>query len=151
MLNISNHAVADPTKATTKVRIVYDASAKTKQGNTSLNECLFRGSVIIQNLTGILFRFRMNPIALVADIEKSIHKNNIQTYRFCRVPFGITCSTFFLAATIGHHLKHSGSCKAKNIRDNIYVDNVITGTQSIYQANEFYSNTKALFENASMN
>ena len=85
MLNIPHHAVVDLTKATTKVRTVYDASAKTKQGNTTLNECLYRGPVIILNLTGILFQFRMNPIALVADTEKKAYtkKNNIQTYPFC--------------------------------------------------------------------
>ena len=37
---IPDHAVINPNKATTKVRIVYDASAKTKSENNSLNECL---------------------------------------------------------------------------------------------------------------
>ena len=44
---IPHLAVINPTKATTKVRIVYDASA-------SLNECLYRGPILLQNLTGIL-------------------------------------------------------------------------------------------------
>ena len=35
---IPHHPVVNPTKTTTKVRIVYDASAKTKEENTSLNE-----------------------------------------------------------------------------------------------------------------
>ena len=82
----------------------------------------------------------------IIDIE-----NNIQTYRFCRVPFGIMSSPFLLAATIDHHLKCYDSYTAQDIRDNIYVDNVITGTQSEYQATEFYSESKQLFESASMN
>ena len=38
---IPHHAVITPTKSTTKVRVVYDALAKTRQTNKSLNECLY--------------------------------------------------------------------------------------------------------------
>ena len=99
----------------------------------------------------------MNKISLVSDIENAFSKidktkrcqkvhllyfwlkakniveveNNIQTYRFCRIPFGVISSLFLLAATIDHHLKISDTDTAQTIRDNIYVDNVITGTQSV--------------------
>ena len=39
---IPHHAVITPTKSTTKVRVVYDASAKTKPTNNSLNDCLLQ-------------------------------------------------------------------------------------------------------------
>ena len=173
---IPHHEVVNPTKATTKVRIVYDASDKTKPENNSLNECLYRGPILLHNLTGILLRFCMKQIAMVADIEKAFLQvglqedakdvtrffwlknktltnveNNIQAYRFCRVPFGIICSPFLLVATIDHHLRISDSNTAQNIKDNIYVDNFITGTHSVYQAKEFYSKSKEIFESASMN
>ena len=48
---IPHHAAINPTKTTTKVRIVYDASAKTKTENKSLNECLHKGPVMLQDLT----------------------------------------------------------------------------------------------------
>ena len=66
-----HHAVVKPGKATTKVRVVCDGSAKTKKGNLSLNECLFRGPVILEDLGGLLMRFRSHKIAIVADIEKA--------------------------------------------------------------------------------
>ena len=68
---IPYHAVVNPSKTTTKVRVVYDASAKTKQENKSLNDCLYRGPVLLQDLTGILLRFLLNKAAIVADIEKA--------------------------------------------------------------------------------
>ena len=68
---IPHHAVINPSKTSTIVRIVYNASAKTQKESKSLNECLYRGPVLLQYLTGILLRFRLNRIALVADIEKA--------------------------------------------------------------------------------
>ena len=136
---IPHHPVINPTKMTTKMRIVYDASAKTKQENMSLNECLYRGPVMLQDLTGILLRFRLHKNALVADIEKAFlqigltndakdvtrffwlktmdnlnTENNIQVYRFCRVPFGVIsspfswllhCNTIFLDMTVTQQRK----------------------------------------------
>ena len=132
----------DPDKSefTTKLRIVYDGSAKTTKSNTSLNECLFRGPVLLQDLSGILLRFRLQ-LAITADIEKaflqfSLHQmdrdatrflwlksvndqsssQQIQEYRFTRVPFGVISSPFLLAATINHHLKTQESLVAEVIR-----------------------------------
>ena len=47
---IPHHAVVIPSKKTTKLRIVYDTAAKTKKSNASLNECLYLGSVILEDL-----------------------------------------------------------------------------------------------------
>ena len=173
---IPHHAVVNPSKTSTKVRIVYDASAKTKKESKSLNECLYRGPVLLQDLTGILLPFRLNRIALVADIEKAFLQvglsddsrditrfiwlqnreklclqNNIQEYRFCRVPFGIISSPFLLAATLEYHLKLFNTLVAENIRKNIYVDNVITGSSTVENAISFYNEAKQIFQKAGMN
>ena len=76
---------------------------------------------------------------------------NIQVYRFCRVPLGVISSPFLLAATLQHHLSRYDSNTAKKIRENIYVDNVITGTDSVNDATKFYKESKQIFQNASMN
>ena len=173
---IPHHAVINLSKTTTKVRVVYDASAKDKKDNKSLNECLYRGPVLLQDLTSILLRFRLNKVAVVADIEKAFLQiglndeaknvtrffwlkdtnsltveNNIQVYRFCRVPFGIISSPFLLGATLDFHLKLYQSDTAENIRENIYVDNVITGAKSAEEAIHFYKNSKQIFAQAAMN
>lgn len=53
-----------------KLRIVYDASAKTKD-NKSLNKCLQCGPLPLEDLTGIFIRFRAHEIGIVADVEKA--------------------------------------------------------------------------------
>ena len=69
---LPHHAVINPLKPTTKLRIVYDASAKSRKGNKSMNECLYRGPVMLNDLCGLLMRFRLRTVAIVADIEKSV-------------------------------------------------------------------------------
>ena len=68
---IPHHAITTPEKSTTKFRIVYDASAKTKKNMKSLSECLHRGLVILEDLCGLLLRFRTRRIGIIADIEKA--------------------------------------------------------------------------------
>ena len=173
---IPHHAVVTPAKTTTKVRVVYDASAKTKQTNKSLNECLHRGSVMLPDLCGLLLRFRLSPIAVVGDIEKAFLsvglqtadrdvtrflwlkdtsntniENNIQIYRFCRVPFGVISSPFLLSATITYHLQKSDNRFAKLLQRDIYVDNVITGVNTYEEAKLLYTEGKIVFAAASMN
>ena len=173
---IPHHAVIHPDKTSTKVQIVYDASAKINKGQRSLNECLYPGPTMLKDLTGILLRFRLNKIAIVADIEKAFLQigllkdakdvtrffwlknkscltveNNIQVYRFNRVPFGIISSPFLLAATLDHHLKNYENSAAETVRKNIYVDNVVTGKDTVKEAVDFYIEAKKIFRKASMN
>uniref|UniRef100_A0A1I7VP88 DUF1758 domain-containing protein n=1 Tax=Loa loa TaxID=7209 RepID=A0A1I7VP88_LOALO len=67
---LPHHEVWDPNKNTTKLRIVYDASAH-KKGYKSLNEVLHRGPVMLPDLVGVLLRFRMMKLVIIADIEKA--------------------------------------------------------------------------------
>ena len=68
---LSHHPVIRQDKDTTKVRIVYNASAKNSSG-TSLNSCLYPGPCLLKTVAEILARFRFYPIALTADIEKAV-------------------------------------------------------------------------------
>jgi hypothetical protein len=75
---IPHHAVLTLQKTTTKLRVVYDASAKTKPDYKSLNECLLRGPVMLHDLCGIIMRFRLHEIALISDIEKAFLQIGLQ-------------------------------------------------------------------------
>ena len=68
---------------------------------------------------------------MVKGLAKSIDDNeNMKVYRFCRVLFGAAPSPFLLGATINHHLdRHSDDEIARDIKDNIYVDNLLSGME----------------------
>ena len=63
-----HHGVIREDKKTTKLRIVYDGSARKDGDDVSLNDCLPN---LIPKLFDICVRFRLYLIALVADIEKA--------------------------------------------------------------------------------
>ncbi|XP_066935525.1 uncharacterized protein [Clytia hemisphaerica] len=173
---IPHHVVVKPDSTTTKLRIVYDASAKTRKDNKSLNECLYRGPVIMEDLCGLLMRFKTKKIGIVSDIEKAflqigiqedqrnvtrllwvkdftkpVSNDNLMVYRLAIVPFGIISSPILLGATIQHHIEKSNTPIAQKIKDNIYVYNIITGANNTGEAVELYKNTEELFKDASMN
>ena len=104
-------------KQTTKLRIVFDASAK-KDG-PSLNDCIHAGPSLSPLLMDIMLRFRCFKVALVADIEKAflmigVEENDRNVLRFLwiddidsdhpkvvtkrctRLVFGVSCSPFLL-------------------------------------------------------
>ena len=106
---IPHHAVLTPEKITTKLRIVFDPSAKTR--NQSLNESLHRGPVILEDLCGLLLRFRLQPddrdvtwFLWLRDPSKPTLEKNVQVMRFTRVPFGMISSPFLLTAISKNHL-----------------------------------------------
>ncbi|CAJ0601117.1 unnamed protein product [Cylicocyclus nassatus] len=142
---IPHQPVIMPHKEITKLRIVFDASSHFKDC-PSLNDVLYQGPLILPDLYAMLLRFRMASFAATADVEKAflqVHlheldrdatrflwvrhinspaeEDNIVTYRFTRVIFGLNVSPFLLAGTIQYHLEHSVIDRplAKEIRENL--------------------------------
>ena len=127
---LPHHAVVRQDKATTKLRVVYDASAKSD--GPSLNDCLYTGPKFDQKILDILLRFRLHKVALTADIEKaflmismaekdrdvlrflwvndtSLQQPEIIVMRFTRVVFGVSSSPFLLNTTIKCHMEKFSS------------------------------------------
>ena len=63
---LPHHAVTNPNKPG-KVRVVFDAAASYK--GTSLNDQLVTGPDLLNSLVGVIMRFRLHTVAMIADIE----------------------------------------------------------------------------------
>lgn len=72
---ISHHAIVRPEKKSTPIRIVFNSSASF-QGHR-LNEYWMKGPDLLNNLIGVLLRFRENEVALCGDISKMYHRVSI--------------------------------------------------------------------------
>ena len=154
---LPHHPVVRESAETTKVRIVYDASAKARKGDKSLNECLHTGPSLAPLLYDVLLRMRAHPIMLVADIEKAflqieIDKDDrdylrlfwfedlnddnkrVKEYRFTRVIFGAVPSPFLLCGTLNHHLaKYQEEDRefVERLKKSLYVDDAIIGCDTV--------------------
>ena len=71
----SHHPVFRKDKKTSKLRIVFNASAK--ENGPSLYEVLFKGPQLTPLIFDIIIRFRTYAIALTSDIEKSFHQLSV--------------------------------------------------------------------------
>ena len=160
---IPHHAVLKDS-ATTPLRIVYDCSFK-KGEQPSLNECLQPGPPLLNDLTGILLRFRLHKYAITTDIEKAfLHVNLDQAdrdatrfywlsniddpesefivYRFKSVLFGATSSPFILNATLNKHLTQSTDQVSMDMLKNLYVDDLASGTSDDGSAVNYYQDAR---------
>ncbi|XP_047984500.1 uncharacterized protein LOC125225346 isoform X1 [Leguminivora glycinivorella] len=157
------------------MRIVYDASSKSNKNTKSLNECLYRGPLMLEDLTGLLIKFRTHHIGLTSDIEKAflqmalhekdrdvtrflwlkdtskpVSQDNLLYLRFCRVPFGVISSPFLLNATIKEHLNNAEDQHVRQKANDIYVDNFVSGCSTTAEAIELYKSLKGSFQDISM-
>lgn len=171
---IPHQAVIKEDKATTKLRIVNDASARGSKFALSLNDCLPPGPNLLNDLSGLLIRARIDPYLLCADIEKaflniSINPNDrdalrflwmkdplkedsqMVVYRFTRLPFGLICSPAVLATVIQRHLDNQKSPLAMKVKQQLYVDNLLIGIKDASEILELYKQLKEIFRKAKMN
>ena len=153
---LPHHPIVKEDRATTKVRPVFDASAREKNSG-SLNSYLFKGPTLQPHLNAIMMRFRLNPIAFTADVKKmflmiQIHPDQRDLlrviwddlldgrqsiYRYTVLPFGLRCSPYLAIATIHHHVSKYAETHphiVKEILGNTYVDDLLSGAKTIEAA-----------------
>ena len=88
-------------------------------------------------------------------IDDPINENpSVVAYQFTRVVLGVTASFFLLNTTVRHHLElHSethGELVSKVLRS-IYVDDIMTGSQTEEQAYQLYTGVKTLLKTGVFN
>ena len=150
---------------------MYDASAKTTTTAWSLNQAIYKGRVLLEDLVGILFRFRSHKISLIADIEKAylqiglkpedrdyvrflwlkdiaapLDFNNLRHLRFMHIAFGIIASQFILTAVVLHHITRNPSPFSEKLKQDFYADNLISGCETEEEVMQFFNTAIAIFD-----
>ena len=172
---LPHRPVVRETAESTKVRIVFDASARENDQSPSLNDVIEVGPPLQNNMWNVLLRNRMCPIILTGDIKqaflqvrirkedrdalrfhwlKSLESNELETLRFTRAIFGMGESPFLLNGTIREHLQ---TCKElypdlaeviEEIKESLYVDDIVTGGTTADQVITIKNTAKKIFKEA---
>ena len=73
------------------------------------------------------------------------------TYRFTVVPFGSSSLPFMLAAVLDLHLNKVGSPVAQDMKENMYVDNILSGCNIEDESEVYYKQSRELMSQANFN
>ena len=162
------------TEESTKLRIVYDASARAFNSAPSLNDCLNTGPPLQNKLWSVLVRGHFNPVANTGDLQKAflqvrvkeidqdaIHfhwhqdeQSPLEALRFTRALFGLAPSPFLLGGVIEMHFNNWEERKPElvaKIRKELYVDDLISGSTTVCKTRELKDKTKEIFQDACFN
>ena len=144
------HIVRKESSTTTKVRAVFDASAKTST-ETSLNDILLVGPTVHPSLVDVLMRFRSYRVALIADVswmyravllsesDKDLHrfvwrkdpKSPLKDFRMMRITFGVSSSSFIANMCIKQNALDFATeypNAANVVEQSFYVHDCLTGS-----------------------
>ncbi|KPJ16510.1 hypothetical protein RR48_08101 [Papilio machaon] len=165
---LPHHAVIREQSETSKLRVVFDASAKSSSGK-SLNDLQLVGPVVQSDLFSILLRFRIHKFVLTGDIEKMYRQVEIdasqrhlqlilwresdeqplKTLQLNTVTYG-TASAPFLATRCLLQLAHE--CQDETIANvlkrDFYVDDLNTGSNTIQELRRIYNGVNDTLKSA---
>ena len=164
--------ICRPDKQTTKLRIVFDASAK--EDGQSLNDMIHQGPKLQQSLTDVLLRFRKHPIAIVCDIaemylqiqlkpeDRVMHRfiwrhlrkdHKPDVYEFSRLVFGVNCSPFLAQFVAQHHARQNNASyprAAETVLRSTYMDDSMDSVQDVNEGLKLYTQLVNLWKGAGM-
>ena len=161
------HAVYKSSSTTTKVRAVFDASAKSSTG-VSLNDSLMIGPTIHPSLIDVLLKFGFHRIALTSDVSKmyraveltdedqdshrfvwrSSQSDVLRDYRMTRVTFGVCASSFAANMCVKQNAldhAHQYPLAVRAVEESFYVDDALTRADSREEAIQLQKQLQDLF------
>lgn len=123
---LPHHAVIKENSTTTKLRVVFDASRQTSNGK-SLNDNLWTGTALQQDITSVLLKWRKHRLVVVADIEKMYRQiwvrkkdrnmqcvvwrnsptESIKDYALNTITYGTNCAPYLAIRTL-HQIARDG-------------------------------------------
>jgi hypothetical protein len=177
LISSDYHAVVRSDHNTTKLRVVYDSSAKTIDRPYSMNDCLEVGPNFMPQLIDILMKFRWHKIGLTVDIEKAFLmvainesdrdmlrflwlkdpadlNSDILQLRFTRLVFGLRPSPEILGLTIRHHLDTQKDVNPELIeilKNLFYVDDFISGADDEKKVFDLTNSAKTVMKRGTFN
>ncbi|XP_077282625.1 uncharacterized protein LOC143908736 [Temnothorax americanus] len=167
---LPHHGVVKSDNTTTKLRVVFDASAKDLNG-VLLNDVLRSGPKLQTDIVVILLRFRVGHVALTADVKQMFlrilvergqcdyqrivwrfsENDPILDYLMLTVTFGLTCSPFLAIACLlklATEGKVSYPLAAAVLEESVYVDDVVASAESEGKARELQRQLQVLLKTA---
>ena len=156
-------AVCKDSSSTTKLPIVFDSSAKSST-RVLLNDQLLIGPMVHSPLVDVLLRFRfwatdiswMYRAILLPEVQCHLHcfvwrsneRNPFKDYKMTRLVFGVPMSSFATNTVVKqnaivHEDSHPWGTLA--VRDYFYVDDWLTGTNSLSEATELQNELQDSF------
>ena len=166
---IPHKPVVRESAKTTKLRVVYDTSARANSEAPSLNECLNPGPPLQNQLWNVLVCARFHPVAIAGDIKqaflqvrireedrdalrfhwlKDLNSQTVEALRFTRALFGLTCSPFLLGGVVQHLLESFRENYPEIVREierSLYVDDLISGGPTRAKAETIKSASMEIF------
>ena len=152
---LPHHCVTNESSTSTKLGVVFDASAKTTSG-LSRNDCLMVGPKIQEDLFNILIPFRFFKKAMSADVAKKYRQVEldtkdkdylripwrfdsdapIETHRMTRVTYGVASSSYHSVRSLVEYAKFGDTPPEVStaLRRDFYVDDILTGADSVETA-----------------
>ena len=142
---LPHFAVIREDKATTKVRVVFDAAAKFN--NVAINDLMLPGPKLQNNLVKILLQFCVEPVVLIADIsemflqvsladsDRKYHRfvwesdDRVDVYEFTRLAFGMRASPYLACRAVLETADRFGDAfdpeVSEIVRNAFYVDDML--------------------------
>ena len=170
---LPHHPVINPNKD--KPRIVFDCAAE--HHGTSLNNKVLPGPDLTNRLVGVLNRFRLHPVAIMADIEAMFHQVRVEqhdqdalrflwwpggdleqnpaSYRMTVHLFGGTwspsCCTYALHRTAEDHAHAYSPAARDTVLRNFYVDDCLKSVPTVEEAVSLVKQLKGLVAQGGFN
>jgi hypothetical protein len=158
-------------KETTKVRIVFDASAK--HNSLSLNDVIHQGPKLQNDLFEVLLRFRRNAIAIICDIQemylqvelsppdrlyhrflwRESPKHPVETYEFNRLVFGVNASPFlaqYVTQLNANKFEEKYPLAAETVINCTYMDDSMNSVENEVKGIDLYNELTELWGKAGM-
>lgn len=167
-VHLPYHAVIREDKTTTKVRVVFDASCKGKNG-VSLNEDLMVGPTLQSELRHVILRWRTHRICLSADITKMYRQirvgdddadyqrifwrdapeKDLIEYKILRVTFGTSSAPYLAVRTLLQLAIDEGSkypLVVDKVKRDFYMDDFMSGCENVKEAMQIFNQLNGLLE-----